>query len=255
MAERGAPAHSLKLNSAADGLGAVAPLLRRIARFADLTPAEIAQVRALGASRRRWRAGATLLSNGRATGAHFVLSGWACGQRVLRDGRRQIFDFILPGEGFGFGTIVEAQGRQTVVALTPVETVDASALLEGVHDTALGGLWRAVRAMIHEEDARRLDHMVRLGRLTAYEKTAHFILEMQRRSGAGEAASFALPLTQETIGDALGISVVHLNRVLRQLRDETVVDLRGGRVTVHDRKALAVAAILSPGGEDPAPPR
>jgi CRP-like cAMP-binding protein len=255
MAERGAQAHSLAFSGAVDGLGAVAPLLRRLARFADLAPVEIEQVRNLGASRKRWRPGATLLADGRVTSAHFVLSGWACSQRVLRDGRRQIFDFILPGEGFGFGPLAEAQGRQTVVALTSVETVDASAMLEGVHDTALGGLWRAIRAMIQEEDARRLDHMVRLGQLTAYEKTAHFILEMQRRSGAGEAHRFPLPLTQETIGDALGVSVVHLNRVLRRLRDEGVAEVRGGVARVHDHEALAVAAILTLGGEAPAPPR
>jgi CRP-like cAMP-binding protein len=249
MVERAAPVLNLKLAGVADGLGVVAPLLRRMARFADLTAAEIEQVRELGPSRRRWRAGTTLLADGRTTGAHFVLSGWACSQRVLRDGRRQIFDVILPGEGFGFGPIAEAQGRQAVVALTSVEVVDASALLEGVHDTSVGGLWRATRAMIHEEDARRLDHMVRLGRLTAYEKTAHFILEMQRRTGGG-APNFPLPLTQETIGDALGISVVHLNRVLRQLRDENVVDLRSGVARVHDAKALAAAAILAPAGEE-----
>ena len=87
--------------------------------------------------------------------------------------------------------------------------------------------------------------MVRLGRLTAHEKVAHFVLEMQRRSGAPEASSFPLPLTQETISDALGVSVVHLNRVLRQLRAANLVTLRGGVALVGDPKALATAAVLA----------
>jgi CRP-like cAMP-binding protein len=180
-----------------------------------------------------------------------VLSGWACSQRVLRDGRRQIFDFILPGEGFGFGTLADAQARHAVVAVTPVETVDASALLQAARALPDGALWRSIRASELEADARRLEHMVRLGRLVASEKTAHFILEMQRRAGAADAPSFPLPLTQEAIGDALGISVVHLNRVLRQFRADSVLELRGGVAHLRDPRALAAAAILAPIGAEP----
>jgi CRP-like cAMP-binding protein len=227
--------------------------VRRLARFAPLTAEEIDRIGALASTRRRWRPGTVLLAEGRATGPHFVVSGWACSQRVLRDGRRQIFDFILPGERFGFAPLAEGQARQAVIALTGVETIEAGGLLDGAIGAAPGGIWQAVRAMRLEEDLRRLDHMVRLGRLTAYEKTAHFILEIQRRSGAAEAQSFPLPLTQEAIADALGLSVVHLNRVLRQLRDAKVVELRGGVAFVHDPQALVAAAILTPRGGGPSP--
>src|SRR5437016_74471 len=86
-----------------DGPAVAAPLLRRLGRMADLAPEEVDQVRQLVGQRRRWRAGTTLFVEGRPASAQFLLSGWACSQRVLRDGRRQIFDFILPGEGFGYG--------------------------------------------------------------------------------------------------------------------------------------------------------
>jgi CRP-like cAMP-binding protein len=229
-----------------DGPAAALPLLRRLSRFGPLGADEIEQVRDLVGLRRRWRTGTTLFAEGRPAAPQFLLSGWACAQRVLRDGRRQIFDFILPGEGFGHGAAVEGHARQTVVALTMVETVDAAAFLEAAREAPTEPLGRAIRAMAHEEDARRLEHMVRLGRLTAHEKVAHFVLEMQRRSGAPEASSFPLPLTQETISDALGVSVVHLNRVLRQLRAAGVVTLRGGVALVGDPKALAAAAVLAP---------
>lgn len=225
---------------------AAAPLLRRLGRFAPLTADEIDEVRELVSLRKRSRPGTTLFAEGRPAAAQFLLSGWACSQRVLRDGRRQIFDFILPGEGFGHGSAVEGQARQTFVALTSVETVDADAFIAAARNGSPDGLWRAIRATEREEDARRLEHMVRLGRLTAHEKVAHFVLEMRRRSGAENAPSFALPLTQETISDALGVSVVHLNRVLRQLRSENLVQLRGGVAIISDAKALADVTVLTP---------
>jgi CRP-like cAMP-binding protein len=228
-----------------DGPALALPLLRRLSRSGPLGADEIDQVRDLVGLRKRWRTGTTLFAEGRPAAPQFLLSGWACAQRVLRDGRRQIFDFVLPGEAFGYGAAVEGQARQTVVALTMVETVDATAFLDAVREAPTDSLARAIRAMEHEEDARRLEHMVRLGRLTAHEKVAHFILEMQRRSGAREASSFPLPLTQETISDALGVSVVHLNRVLRQLRAADLVTLRGGVALVGDAKALAAAAVLA----------
>ena len=224
------------------------PLLRRLGHLANLTPDEIDQVRELAPSRKRARAGTLLLAEGRA-GAHFVLSGWACSQRVLRDGRRQIFDFVLPGEGYGFGPPGDRLAHQTVIAVTSVETVDASALVGAAREASPTGLWRAIRATVLEQDVRRSDHMVRLGRLTAYEKVVHFILEMQRRSGALEARSFPLPLTQEAIADALGLSVVHLNRVLRQLRGENLVELRRGMALMLNAKGLAAVSVLAVGDE------
>jgi CRP-like cAMP-binding protein len=230
---------------------AAAALLRHLGRFAALTPAETDEVCDLVLQRKRWRSGTTLAPEGRATRAHFVLSGWACSQRVLRDGRRQIFDLIVPGEGYGFGPTGQGRGRQTIVALTSTETVDASVFLDGAHEAPSGGLWRAMLAMVVDEDLRRSDHMVRLGRLTAYEKTAHFILEMQRRTGFAHAPSFSLPLTQEIVADTLGLSVVHLNRVLRQLRAEGIVTIRAGVATVRDQKALAAAAVLPLAADEP----
>ena len=129
MADLGSPVQTPKFGAipylhAADGVSVVSPLLRRLDRFATLSLDEMDQVRALAPLRRRWRSGSTLPAN--ETTAQFMLSGWACIQRVLRDGRRQIFDFILPGEGFGLGALSKVQSRQTVLALTPVEMAPAT---------------------------------------------------------------------------------------------------------------------------------
>jgi CRP-like cAMP-binding protein len=217
----------------------MAAALRRLSGLANLTQAEVDQILALGPLRRRWRAG-SLLQTG---GPQLVINGWACSQRVLRDGRRQIYDLVVAGEGIGWRSAEDAASRRSVVALTMVETVDLAGLLyEGQ-----SGLRDAVLASLAEEDVRRFDHIVRLGRLTAYEKAAHFVLEMQHRLGAADARTFPLPLTQEVIADVLGLSIVHLNRVLRQFRTANLVEIRGGMATVGDARALAAAAILPVG--------
>jgi CRP-like cAMP-binding protein len=230
------------------------PLLRRLGRLATLTAEDIERVLALGVTRRRWPPGSLLPVDARAWGPHFVVAGWACNQRTLRDGRRQILDFIAPGEGFGFDPLSERHTGHSVVALTALETVAAGSLADEGPTASPSGLDHALQDVWFEIEARRQDHMVRLGQLTGYERVAHFILEMQRRAGPGAdgggARSFPLPLTQEVMADALGLSVVHFNRVLRQLRAAGLLEIRGGMAEVRDPAALAKAAVL-PVPQDP----
>jgi CRP-like cAMP-binding protein len=92
------------------------------------------------------------------------------------------------------------------------------------------------------EDALLLDHAVRLGRLTAFERVAHFLLELQQRleiAGLGDRQRFPLPLTQEILADALGLSIVHVNRTLQQLRRTGLIELRSGVAILVQPDALA----------------
>jgi CRP-like cAMP-binding protein len=89
------------------------------------------------------------------------------------------------------------------------------------------------------------DQVVRLGRRSAYERTVHLVLELHERLNAvGLAAGqcFALPLTQDVLADALGLSVVHVNRVLAQARRDGLFELRGGYVVIHGLERMEAAA-------------
>ncbi len=222
-------------------------LLRRLG---GLSAEEIAQIQAVPLARSRSRPGANLLPDPRAASLHIVLSGWASRQRVLRDGRRQILDFVVPGDTFGRDGDAEPLFRQKIVAVTPVEAVDATALLTLAEQSGpQSRLAQGLEAVRREDQARMFDHMVRLGRLTAPEKVAHFLLEMERRTAAPDgppSRGFRLPLTQQAIGDALGLSVVHVNRVLRQLRASKLIALREGLAWVLEREKLAALAVLEP---------
>ena len=211
------------------GVRTIDPIVRRLRSLAPLTDSELELVRAMGDRRERHAPGEQLASEG-STALHprMIVSGWACRQRLMPDGRRQIFSILLPGDGFGFA---EGPELASIVALTALETVDAGSLVDAARKGSAPNIARAIAAAGILEDALLLDHAVRLGRLTAFERVAHFLLELQQRletAGLGDRQRFPLPLTQEIMADALGLSIVHVNRTLQQLRRAGMIELRSG---------------------------
>lgn len=219
------------------------PVVRRLRTLCPLSEFELDLLRNLGDRRERHAAGEELIAEGRpAPRARFIVSGWACRQRVLPDGRRQIFQFLLPGDGFGLARRPAPPELAAVVALTALETVDAEPAIEAAHSGKAANLARGLASLPALEQGLLLDHVVRLGRQTAYERVAHFLLELQRRleiAGLGDSQRFPLPLTQEILADALGLSIVHVNRTLQQLRRERLIELRSGVAILLQPELLA----------------
>ena len=173
-----------------------------------------------------------------------VVRGWVGEVCQLSDGRRQYVALRLPGDILGLGP---APQPFATIALTDTETVDAGGLVERLRDRApalepLRAAWSRAR----EAEQRQLaDHVVRLGRLTAIERTAHLLLELHERLlevGLAGPQSFHLPLTQEVLGDVLGLSIVHVNRTLQELRRQGLASRRAGMMTLPDRERLATLA-------------
>lgn len=222
------------------------PVLRRLAALAALSDTELALVRGLADRRFRSAPGEDLLAGGDSgPRPRFVLAGWAALLRALPDGRCQIFRFVLPGD------LLEAPSRGgrlplwSVAAMTALETVDATRAVEAAAAGRAPGIEQALTAMSARDEELLFDHMVRLGQQTAYERLAHFLLELQRRLqlvGLGDAQRFPLPLTQEMLADALGLSIVHINRTLQQLRRDGLIELRSGVAILLDPAALLTIA-------------
>ena len=182
--------------------------------------------------------------------AGLIVSGWACRQRLLPDGRRQIFDLLLPGDFIGIAPSGPL-GETWTVCLTRVELADAEELRRRLADPQgeLGAVVTAFEALARLEHQRLLDHVVRLGRQTAYERVGHLFLELNERcraAGISDGGRFPLPLTQEVLADVLGLSVVHVNRVLQQLKREDLIELHGGRARIVDPILLAQICDFSP---------
>ncbi|HTK36561.1 MAG TPA: Crp/Fnr family transcriptional regulator [Caulobacteraceae bacterium] len=221
----------------------IEPVLRRLNGLHPLNAAESELVDRLGAHAEEHRPGAELTAQGSSHPVpRLMLSGWACRQRLLPDGRRQIFGFVLPGDLISFYAQSRPLTQVSITALTRVETADASALKAAALDGgAYPALARIMAATASQDEERLLDHVVRLGRHTAYERVAHLLLELRERlaaAGLGDDRRFPLPITQEALADALGLSVVHINRILQQLRRERLIEMRTGQVVLLDPNLL-----------------
>jgi CRP-like cAMP-binding protein len=97
-------------------------------------------------------------------------------------------------------------------------------------------LWAASR-----DEAMVVEHLVGVGRRDALARTAHFLVELGLRLrpiGLGSEAGFACPLNQYLLADTLGLTAIHLNRVLRKLRLQGLVTFRDGQVVFHDLPGL-----------------
>ncbi len=219
-------------------------LAQRLEKIVRLSPDETALLQDLG-GRRRYAPGEDIIGEGQAARAcEVIASGWAGRQRVLSDGRRQIINFSLAGDFVGSPIRPDCIPQAPTVAITAVETLDMTPLRDALSgdDPRLMGLQRACAMLVAMDSALLVDHVVRLGRLTAYQRTGHLLLELRGRltmAGLVTGWRFPMPLTQEALADNLGLSIVHVNRTLQQLRREKMIELRVGWVTILQPEALA----------------
>lgn len=189
-----------------------------------------------------------------------IISGWACRERIMANGRRQLLSILLPGDLIGGCVNQRALDLVEIVAISNVRVMNVAGLFRAVeeHPDEYPGIARGISLLRFCEERRLLDHMVRLGSQPALQRIAGFLLELFQRCrviGYVSAGSFVMPLTQEMLGSALGLSVVHVNRVMRQLKANHLIDLHGGIVKVLDVTGLAQVADLPPQEATPEPER
>jgi CRP-like cAMP-binding protein len=222
----------------------MAPFLCRLRSLAPLTLHEEQFIEALQVPPHAFDAGAHVYTEGDpAIRPWVVAAGWACRLRVLPDGRRQIVSYFLPGDMIGVGEIRHCAIQSTILAITDLKLLNGMKLAEVMDrgDESLPNILHACRMQLVWGQAQLLDQILRLGRLTALERMAHLLLELHYRmqdAGLAQDGKFPLPLTQSQFGEALGLSLVHVNRTLQQLRREQLIELRPGRVAILDRQRL-----------------
>ncbi len=225
-------------------------MLRRYAALAPLGASEAAFFTALDGPLETIPRGRDLHTEGRPVVPRFLLSGWACRSRILGDGRRMILGFILPGDGIGICKRYHPLALTSVVALTDCRTLSASPTFNhGADLTAYPNLRHALSVAHSLDEAWLLDQVLRLGRQTAFERMAHLLLELHWRLslvGLVEDGRYHMPLTQEVLADATGLSVVHVNRTIQQLRRERLIEWRNHTITILEPALLTEAAEFKP---------
>jgi CRP-like cAMP-binding protein len=199
---------------------------------------------------RRMKAGADIVrEHDRPSQCCLVLSGWLCRYKLLPGGKRQILSVHIPGD------IPDLHSLHLTVMDHNLGTLTAGTVgflphnplreLCRANPRLAALLWR--ETLIDSSVFR--EWMVGLGRRTAYARIAHLMCEFYLRLqsvGLAEDWAFELPLTQVQLADALGLSAVHVNRSLKELRADGLIVQRGNLVTIPDWGALNEAAEFDP---------
>jgi CRP-like cAMP-binding protein len=215
----------------------VRALLTKLELFATIdAPARETLGELLGRPEVRLGRGQDLMTQGdvRRDG-YVILSGWAARSKSLPDGRRQILSFITPGDVIGVFGAITPVATSSVTALSDIAAVPfapAGIVRTIAKAPRLGAalVWSAAR-----EQEILGEHLVSLGRRSARERVVHLFLELWARlkvRGLASGDQLQVPLTQQIIADALGLSVVHVNRTLRQLGAEGLLAVKRESVTL-----------------------
>lgn len=221
------------------GLLEAAPIL------AKLEAREIDALATLDIIENNFAADAIIIEQGaRVRSIHLVRSGWGCIYRDLSSGQRQIIDFPMRCDFVGLRTS-NGYSYNTIAAITPMS----------IFEIPLNSLENAIKhaprlsfiliELLSRQRSFLIEHLTNVGCRNAFVRTAHLLLELSdsvKSCGMGEPDSFYCPLTQYQLADALGLTPIHLNRMLRELREEGLVLFRSNRVEILNREQLAALA-------------
>ncbi len=201
----------------------------------------------LATEHRHVAAGAELCAFGESEKFLFVVvDGWMFRNALLEDGRRQILDFILPGDliaghrwnGSEVSQTIDAI-TDSVVALIPIHAI--SDIVKEMPSVALTLLEASQSALYASYES-----LVDTGRRTSIEAVAHFLIRIEKRAadaiGRTDDGAVAFPLIQEHIGDAIGLTAVHVCRTLRKLKTAGAIEMGRGWLKINDPAELAAFA-------------
>jgi len=180
---------------------------------------------------------------------NLILDGYACRYKTLEDGRRQIVAFFMPGDICDAHMFILRQMDHSIGTLSPVRLAeipgDVFIELMQTSPRMARALWW--NTLVEEAVAR--EWTLNVGQRSAYERMAHILCEFflrLRAVGLTNGDSCELPMTQAELADALGLSTVHVNRTLQELRGNRVITLRGRVLVIHDLQTLQEAALFNP---------
>jgi len=225
-------------------------LVTKLENFTRLSDQEKQAVEALGSHQRLVDAREDIIREGDVLDAvHLILEGFACRYKVLPDGRRQIIAHFIPGDFCNLRAFILAEMDHNVGTLSKVRvaTIKRRTLInltDGYPRIAQALWWSA---MVDEAITR--EWIVNVGARTAAERVAHLLCEhylRMRAVGLAVANTVEMPITQTELGDTLGLSTVHVNRTLQDLRAEGLIVLRERTLTVVDLPRLQQVAVFNP---------
>jgi CRP-like cAMP-binding protein len=222
----------------------------KLRRRDDVSAAEEAVLRRIAGAPQRVERRRTVIREGDLLDrSMLLLDGLACRYKDLRNGQRQVSELHLPGDFVDLHGFTLKKLDHSIMTLTACTYAfaphDRLAQITREHPHLARLLWLSTNldAAIHRA------WVLSLGRRTALSRLAHLLCELRLRFeviGMGDGEGYALDLTQADLSECLGLSLVHVNRTLRELRGTGFADFRNGRVTIADFAALARLAEFDP---------
>lgn len=214
----------------------------RLGDLVRLTPAEQAILARLEERERPVRRGAVLLRERDPAGEMFILkSGIMMSSVMLADGSRQILRFHFAGDMLSVASLVYSESAETITALSPCIVCPFERSLFSAVISDHPRLAALIMVVNQIERAALTDRLAALGRTSAKARVAATLIELRNRRRVLDkdiTSRFTLGLTQEEIGDATGLTAVHVNRMLRQLEEEGMIARENGNVIFLDERAL-----------------
>lgn len=226
------------------------PFVLRLSRYIDLGAMDIEYLRGLIEKELTVKKRRDLVVDGYVyRKLCFIEDGYAVRYKLLRNGKRQIVNVMLPGDVVGLpGSFLEL-AAYSVIAITDlkIQVCSIDDYLRLCYRRPQFGL--VLTWLQTEEAAFYAEHLINIGRRSPVERLAHFLLEIHGRMttiGRATPKGFDLPYSQEVLGDALGLSIPHLNRMFAQLRAEGLIEGNPRRVEFIDYEALQRFAHFQP---------
>jgi len=225
-------------------------LIRKLEQFTTLSATDKEALESAAALKvRQLRSREDIIHEGdRPTHINLILEGWACRYKILEDGRRQITAFLVPGDMCDLRMFILKEMDHSIGAVTPLKVAEipSDTLLELTdnYPRISRALWWD--SLVEEAIAR--EWITNVGQREAIERLAHLLCELflrLRGIGLTNGLSFEMPPTQHQVGDATGMTTVHVNRTLQEMREAGLIVWKGKHVTIPDLEALKAAALFN----------
>lgn len=222
------------------------PLVRKLERFARLSDEDRGLLEQISANPRFVPPHTDLVREGdRPDGVFLVLSGLACRHKLRVNGARQITAYLLPGDLCDLDVALLDEMDHTITALSACKVVHIAPDIIANLLTHHPRIASALRKSTLVDEATLREWLMNVGRRSAVERLAHLFCELLLRLrviGLAPENSYALPLTQVDLADTAGITSVHVSRSLRDLRQQGLIELGCGRLTILDYAGLRALA-------------
>ena len=223
-------------------------VVSRLTGFADLDPSEIERLVKLGGSLSHFERGDIIRSETEHN-LYLLVDGWAASAVILADGSRQLVSVNLPGDILGLPGLAMREPIDAVMALTPVQVIR-------IGQDQIGELFvtspriAAIMFLISQgERSLLMERLALTGQADALTRMAALILRMHERHALCEedpTRGFFMPLIQRELGELIGVSSVHTNSLIKQLRVEGVVSIANRNMVIHDPVRLSQIAGVPP---------